>query len=82
MDGGSIAPSLRSHEQRLQSIDGATRVVEFEGKPVARVINSWDRVVEKAGLSTEVRSARRSGTRCGCDFLVSARGVPIGKVSE
>jgi len=37
----------------------ATRsVVEYLGKPVDRVSNGWDGVVEKAGLATDVRSAR------------------------
>jgi integrase len=80
-----LPPRLLTHMRRWQRLGiSKSSVVEFNGKPVARVSKAWPRVVKAAGLATDVKEQRvipHTLRHTAISWYLRA-GVPIEQVAD
>ncbi|MCC8967906.1 tyrosine-type recombinase/integrase [Bradyrhizobium sp. Pear76] len=80
-----LPPRLLAHMRRWHRLGISTKaVIEVHGKPVQRVSNGWDGVVEKAGLATEIKELKvvpHTLRHTSISWYLRS-GVPIDKVSD
>jgi integrase len=80
-----LPPKLLAHLRRWHRLGISKHsVVEFNGKPVARVSKAWPRVVEAAGLKTDVKEQRviPHTLRHTAISWYLREGVPIEQVAD
>lgn len=80
-----LPPRLLAHMRRWKRLGISNKaVVEWQGKPVLRVSNGWDGVVEKAGLATEIKELKvipHTLRHTAISWYLRS-DVPIDKVSD
>lgn len=80
-----LPPRLLAHMRRWRRLGISTKaVIEVHGKPVLRVSNGWDGVVEKARLATEIKELKvvpHTLRHTSISWYLRS-GVPIDKVSD
>jgi integrase len=80
-----IPPRLLTHMRRWQRLGiSKTAVVEYHGRPVARINNGWTVVVEAAGLRTEIKERKvipHTLRHTAISWYLRS-GVPIDRVSD
>jgi len=80
-----LPPRLLAHIRRWHRLGiSAKAVVEHQGKPVLRVSNGWDGVVERAGLAVDIKELKvipHTLRHTAISWYLRS-GVPVDKVSD
>ncbi|MCG2673343.1 tyrosine-type recombinase/integrase [Bradyrhizobium sp. GCM10023182] len=80
-----LHPKLLGHIRRWQRLGiSTTAVVEHQGTPVQRVSKGWDKVVEKAGLASDIKELKvvpHTMRHTAISWMLR-NGVAIDKVSD